>query len=171
MSMASEALGLAISSNDRISQQRNFSGLIEGRKRVESDASKMKNLITGATTQVLNVVNLYETNCGDSRLIDPSNNLAACAEGVLGGEGVGAIIFIKDALQAAVVSSKSVVDVLLAYISRSVRVLSNIEFQDDELGGEKTAGMVSLPRTMFVLIVACFLRTHIEYGTRYYDFS
>lgn len=145
MSMASEALGLAISSNDRISQQRNaFSSLFEGRKRAENDTKKSKVFVTGATTQVLNVVKLRGS--GDSTLIDPSNNLAACAEGVLGGEGVGAIIFVKDALQTAMLSSNSVVDVFLAYISRAVRILSNVEFQDEESGNEMKTATVSYPQ-------------------------
>ena len=143
MSMASEALGLAISSNERMPQRNSISSFLEASRRSDSDSKNMEFVISGATTQILTAVNLFHSSAMEPKLIDPSNSLAACAECVLGGEGVGAIIFIKNAIRAVVMTNESIVDVILAYISRSIRLLSNIEFLSNDSQTENMPSTVS----------------------------
>lgn len=104
MSLASEALGLAISTK------------------------------TGCNASNLNVstvmLNSVFRNSRDS-CVDPLNSISACAEYQLAVGGLGAAFFLRNALKSAMVSSKNMIDVMLSFIRRSIRLIAGVNALDE----------------------------------------
>lgn len=132
MAVASQALGLSISSHDRNFQSNpfsNFLGMNSLKNGQESEESTC--LPTAALSQFLSTAKISDGM--KDAFIDPSTSLASCAEAALGGDVGGSAIFIRWALQSAIIDSSAMCDVLLAVIRRSVRLLSSVEYGDTSL--------------------------------------
>lgn len=127
MAVASEALGLAISTQER--QGTPFSSFLGGNYKTGRSSGETINLPVMALSQFLSTANLVSLQ-SDAGKFDPSLSLASCSEAALGGDVGGSIIFIKDALQNATITSTSMVMVLLAKIRQGVRILSSVEFNN-----------------------------------------
>lgn len=126
MAVASEALGLAISSHERNSNP--FSSFLGGGSyKVGRSNGDKAHLPTAALSQFLSTAKLAHEGTVDD-MFDPSLSLASCAEAALGGDVGGSIVFIKNALQHSAACSTSMIKVLLAKIRQSVRVLSSMEY-------------------------------------------
>ena len=129
MAVASEALGLSISSHDRTFHSSPFSNILGmGTMRNGQENEETTHLPTAALSQFLSTVKI--ANVVDDTLIDPSTSLASCAEAALGGDVGGSAVFILRSLQNAIINSNSMLHVLLAVIRRSVRILSSVEYGD-----------------------------------------
>lgn len=129
MSVTAEALGLAISSNDRTFQNSPFSNIL-GLNSFKNgqDIEQRPCIPSAAVSQFLSSAKIaHGIEC---KVIDPSSSLASCAEASLGGDVAGSIIFLRWPLQNAVITSSSMIHVLLAVIRRSVRHLSSVEYGD-----------------------------------------
>ena len=125
MAVASEALGLAISTQER--QGTPFSSFLGGDYKTGRSSEGTINLPVTAFSQFLSTANLVPLQ-SDGGKFDPSLSLTSCSEAALGGDVGGSIIFIKDALQNATITSTSMVKILLAKIRQGVRLLSSVEF-------------------------------------------
>ena len=134
MSMASEALGLAISSNERSLQRGSLSSFLGGNRMTENEGKNNFDGIRGAVTQVLNAVILPDSGRKKGYGVDASDTFVACAETVLGGEGGCSIIFLQYALKNILQSNESMVAVMIAYIRQSIRNLSVIDYQGNDAG-------------------------------------
>jgi hypothetical protein len=129
MAVASEALGLAISSHERTLHGSPFSSLLgSGSLKHGDDNGEGAYLPTPALSQFLSSAKVSNEKWLEKIFIDPSTCLASCAEAALGGDVGGSVIFIRQALQNAVQNSSSMIHVLLAVIRRSVRLLSSVEY-------------------------------------------
>jgi len=113
--VASEALGLTISSNGRIIQT------------TDSNA-KGRCLCLSRSTILLN--SAHHLSQGKN-LNDPSCSLAAFSEYQLCVGGLGLSFFLRDALKSATSSSSVVTNVILAFIRRSVRLIAGVQVHDD----------------------------------------
>ncbi len=131
MAVASEALGLAISSHDRSLNSSPFPGFLSmGSFKNGKDSGERTYFPIAALSQFLSTAQVVNGRGLEDLLFDPSLTLASCAEAALGGDVGGTIIFIRQALQNAVTTSNSMARVLLAVIRRSVRLLSSVEYGD-----------------------------------------
>jgi hypothetical protein len=126
MAVASEALGLSISSHDRAFHNSPYSNFM-GTRSLRVDSNQSTVLPMASLCQFLTPAKAF-SGTKKSNLVDPSSSLASCAEAALGGEAGGSIVFVRSALQNAIINSVSLVNVLLAVVSRSVRLLSSVDF-------------------------------------------
>lgn len=154
MAVASEALGLAISSHERNGNP--FSSFLgAGNYKIGRNSGDKVHLPTAALSQFLSTAKLAHEGRHEGRLqdmFDPSLCLASCSEAALGGDVRGSIIFIKDALQNSIICSASMVQVLLAKIRQSVRILSSVEYSDSSENHSDSDNEV---RANFVLNFNC----------------
>ena len=135
MAVASEALGLGISSHENHSHGSSgaFSGIFNF-----SHGKKDNTLLpSGAITQFLSTVQSIVLPNKLTPLKDASLSLPACAETSLGGDGGGSIVFLRDALQSAVIESRPMRKLLIAVIRNSVRRLAVIAVVEN--GDENTS--------------------------------
>jgi len=139
MAIASEALGLGISSNEQ-NLHRGSSQSVAGIVKLSGDNDDDGVTIPcGAITQFLSNVKIcYQVE--STAIIDPSASLAACAEAVLGANGGGLTVFLCRALQNALVHSESLRKLVIALIRRSVRFLAVVEHGSD--GSSSDDGIV-----------------------------
>jgi len=137
MALASEALGLGISSQEQNSRGENSSG--NGILLINDGTRDSFALPTGKISQFLSTVKVSQ-NCLNGKVADPSAGVVACTEATLGGDGGGAIVFLRSALQNAIVQSNSLLQVIVAAVRRSVRQLASIEYGSDESSSE--AGLI-----------------------------
>jgi hypothetical protein len=90
------------------------------------------------------VISWNDSKCAKYDFIDPSNSLAACAEISFSGKGIGAATFLKEGLLSVVMSNESVVNVMIASIRCSVRVLAGVQvYDDDKISSDTTETPVS----------------------------
>ena len=146
MSLASEALGLAISSNERpLRGTTSLSSVLAGGKHSGSESKGVKCYHSCGYVQMLNsVISWNDSKCAKYDFIDPSNSLAACAEISFSGKGIGAATFLKEGLLSVVMSNESVVNVMIASIRCSVRVLAGVQvYDDDKISSDTTETPVS----------------------------
>jgi len=138
MAIAAEALGLGISSHDHHggSGSSGGSGVQPGVAEYEYGGEAVA-LATGGISQVLSSVLLPSSSVNGTR--NASMGVAACAEAALGGEAGGAPSFLRSGLQAAAASSKSLQNVLLAAVRRSVRLLAVVEYGKDDSTGSSSS--------------------------------
>jgi hypothetical protein len=122
MSLASEALGLTIST------------------KTGYNTCKMI-----GSTAMLNSVYRYSSNS----CTDPINSIAACAEYQLAMGGLGAASFFRNALKSAMSSSKILVDVMLAFIRRSLRLIAGVHLLQ-ESRSDVTLSMVRKCKSLSV---------------------
>jgi len=129
MAIASEALGLGISSTEH-NLHRGSSQSVAGIMKFSGDNDDGVTIPSGAITQFLSNVKICH-QAESMAIIDPSASLAACAEAVLGGNGGGLTVFLCRALQSALVHSESLRQLVIAVIRRSVRFLAVVEHGSD----------------------------------------
>jgi len=143
MSLASEALGLAISSNERSSRGSSLSSVLGRGKRDETNETM--GYLSCGYVQMLNYVTMCEDpTSSDCNYMDPSNSLASCAEIAFSGKGIGAVTFLKGGLLNIVMSNDAVVDIMVAYVRRSVRLLAWVQvYHDDKKNHDKNETLVS----------------------------
>jgi len=150
MSLASEALGLAISSNERPLRESSLSSVLGGGKHSGRETKDARCYHACGYIQMLNSVTScnYPTNAKHD-YIDPSKSLAACAEISFSGKGIGAVTFLKEGLLSAVMSNEAVINVMIAFVRCSVRVLAGVQIYDDE---KKMNDRTEAVRLLFVAI-------------------
>eukprot|EP00934_Nitzschia_sp_Nitz4_P003374 Nitzschia sp. Nitz4//scaffold7_size249615//139053//145349//NITZ4_001183-RA/size249615-processed-gene-0.357-mRNA-1//-1//CDS//3329558460//3364//frame0 len=121
MAMAAEALGLGISSNDNNGSR--LTGLASLEDFDEGAASA-----SGGICQVLTAVRQVSS----VNAVPLSASFSASAEAAIGSEGIGALAFVRLGLEAALCHSKLFRRIVLAYIRRSIRLLSVVEYDGED---------------------------------------
>lgn len=141
MAIAAEALGLGISSND--SSHSRQSSLERNGFVTVSDLDEGVSLPAGGIAQLLSSV-LFGESASTGR------SLAASAEAAIGSDGGGGLlIFLQNGLQAAVYKSDEIRSVIVASVRRSVRLLSVVEYEnDDSTPVSDGDGEVEMERTL-----------------------
>jgi hypothetical protein len=130
MAMACEVLGLTISGFGR--DKMSFSLGLSSQKVGGEDMNDFA-MPSVALTQFLSATK--KAGSYAEQYIDVSTTITACAEACLGGDGGGANVFLLHALQNAVIESNQFLQVIIAVIRRSVRVLSTVD-KDGTLSSE-----------------------------------
>ena len=122
MAMSCEVLGLSISGfvRDKIPFTLGLSSQKIGGQDMNDYA-----VPSVALTQILSATKKVGNHAAN--FVDVSTSIVACGEACLGGDGGGANVFLLRALQNAVIESYPFLQVILAVIRRSVRVLSAID--------------------------------------------
>ena len=130
MTIAAEALGLGISTNDQLGLGAGINTISSmlGMSRGTSNRSGKGDIFpsvvlpTGGIYQVLSSVQLNSDNC-----IYSGSTFAACAEASLGGDGGGILVFLRHGLLGAASHSTPFRKILISAIQKSVRLLSVVE--------------------------------------------
>jgi hypothetical protein len=122
MAVAAEALGLGISS----AQTRHASSEMRAGILPLGQADDYVSFPSAGISQVLSSVLLGDTLSEDTT----GSSLAACSEASIGSSG--SIVFLKPSLQALVSNSPVFQDLLLAVISRSVRLLAVVDYSGED---------------------------------------
>jgi len=130
MAIASEALGLGISSNEHSLNRGSTQSVAGIVKFSGSNGDDCVTIPSGAITQFLSNVKIWDKP-QSMTIFDPSASLASCAEAALGGEGGGLTVFLFQALQNALVHSEKLRQLVIALIRRSVRILAAIDHGSD----------------------------------------
>ena len=150
MAIASEALGLRISSNEHNIHRgasQSVAGIVKFNGENDDDGVTIS---SGAITQFLSNVKIcYQPE--SMTIIDPSASLAACAEAVLGGNGGGLTVFLCRALQNALIHSEDLREVVIAVIRRSIRLLAVVEHGND--GSTSDDGIVDVSVNVTLLSI------------------
>ena len=142
MALASEALGLAISSNERSVRGSSLSSVLGRGKRDETNETM--GYLSCGYVQMLNYVTMCkDSTSADCNYTDPLNSLASCAEIAFSGKGIGAITFLRGGLLNIVMSNNAVVDIMVAFVRRSVRLLAWVQVHHDDKNHEKNEVVVS----------------------------
>jgi hypothetical protein len=84
-----------------------------------------------------------DSTSADCNYTDPLNSLASCAEIAFSGKGIGAITFLRGGLLNIVMSNNAVVDIMVAFVRRSVRLLAWVQVHHDDKNHEKNEVVVS----------------------------
>lgn len=127
MAIAAEALGLGISSNDHV-LSRNSTSVDRSGASSSIDLDEWMYLPAPGISQLLSSV-VTQSPVGGA--VATGDLLAAGSEAAIGSDSGGLLTFLRESLQGATRSSSELRKILVAFIRKSVRVLSVVEYEGD----------------------------------------